>query len=71
MSTKSETINWHRAIGINIRAIRLLASKNKWMFPYAVVKALLNVAASYAGLVIMARLIGELAGDSCTPLMSI
>ena len=63
MSTKSETINWHRAIGINIRAIRLLASKNKWMFPYAVVKALLNVAASYAGLVIMARLIGELAGD--------
>lgn len=63
MSTKSEKISWRRAVGINIRAVRLLASKNKWMFPYAVVKALLNVAATYAGLVIMARLIGELAGE--------
>ncbi len=63
MSTKSENISWRRAVGVNIRAVRLLASKNKWMFPYAVVKALLNVAASYAGLVIMARLIGELAGE--------
>ena len=63
MSTKSENISWRRAVRVNIRAVRLLASKNKWMFPYAVVKALLNVAASYAGLVIMARLIGELAGE--------
>ena len=63
MSTKSEKISWRRAVRVNIRAVRLLASKNKWMFPYAVVKALLNVAASYAGLVIMARLIAELAGE--------
>ena len=63
MSTKSEKISWSRAIRVNIRAVRLLASKNKWMFPSAVVKALLNVAASYTGLFIMARLIGELAGE--------
>lgn len=63
MSTKSEKMSWRRAARINIRAVRLLASKNKWMFPYAVVKALLDVACSYAGLVIMARLIGELAGE--------
>ena len=63
MSTKSEKISWRRAARVNIRAVRLLASKNKWMFPYAVVKALLNVVASYAGLVIMARLIAELAGE--------
>lgn len=62
MSTKSEKISWRRAVQINIRAVRLLASKNKWMFPYAVAKSLLNVVASYAGLVIMARLIAELAG---------
>lgn len=63
MSAKSEKISWRRAVRVNIRAVRLLASKNKWMFPYAVVKALLNVVASYAGLVIMARLIAELAGE--------
>lgn len=63
MSTKSEKISWRRAVRVNLRAVRLLASKNKWMFPYAVVKALLNVVASYAGLVIMARLIAELAGE--------
>jgi len=63
MSTKSEKISWRRAVRVNIRAVRLLASKNKWMFPYAVVKALLNVVSSYAGLVIMARLIAELAGE--------
>lgn len=63
MSTKSEKISWRRAVRVNIRAVRLLASKNKWMFPYAVVKSLLNVVSSYAGLVIMARLIDELAGE--------
>lgn len=63
MSTKSEKISWRRAIRINIRAVRLLASKNKWMFPYAVVKALLDVTASYAGLLIMAGLVGELSGE--------
>ena len=63
MSTKSEKISWRRTVQINVRAVRLLASKNKWMFPYAVIKSLLNVAASYAGLVIMAKLIGELAGE--------
>ncbi|MDE5747058.1 MAG: hypothetical protein K2I21_05725, partial [Acetatifactor sp.] len=63
MSTKSEKISWRRAAQVNIRAVRLLASKNKWMFPYAATKSLLNVVASYAGLVIMARLIGELAGE--------
>ncbi|MDE6675615.1 MAG: ABC transporter ATP-binding protein/permease, partial [Acetatifactor sp.] len=63
MSTKSEKISWRRAIQINIRAVRLLASKNKWMFPYAVVKSLLNVVASYVGMVIMSRLIAELAGE--------
>lgn len=63
MSTKSEKISWRRAVRINIRAVRLLASKNKWMFPYAVVKSLLNVVSSYAGLMIMAGLIGELAGE--------
>ncbi|MCM1026431.1 MAG: ABC transporter ATP-binding protein/permease [Roseburia sp.] len=63
MSTKSEKMSWRKAIGINIRAVRLLASKNKWMFPYGALKALLDVTASYAGLVIMAKLIGELAGD--------
>ncbi|MCM1570096.1 MAG: ABC transporter ATP-binding protein/permease [Roseburia sp.] len=62
MSTKSEKMSWRRAVGINIRAVRILASKNKWMFPYAVVKALLNVVSSYVGLVIMARLIRELSG---------
>ena len=40
MSTKSEKISWRRAVRVNIRAVRLLASKNKWMFPYAVVKSL-------------------------------
>ena len=63
MSTKSEKMSWSRAAGISVRAVRLLASKNKWMFPYAAVKALLNVVSSYAGLVIMAKLIGELAGE--------
>lgn len=63
MSTKSEKISWRRAARVSIRAVRLLASKNKWMFPYAVVKSLLHVVSSYAGLVIMARLIGELAGE--------
>lgn len=63
MSTKSEKISWRRAVRVNLRAVRLLAAKNKWMFPYAVVKALLDVVASYAGLVIMARLIAELAGE--------
>lgn len=63
MSTKSEKISWRKAVQINIRAVRLLASKNKWMFPYAVVKSLLNVISSYVGLIIMARLIGELAGE--------
>lgn len=63
MSAKSEKISWRRAVRINVRAVRLLASKNKWMFPYAFVKALLNVAAAYAGIVFTAKLIGELAGD--------
>ena len=63
MSTKSEKISWRRTVQVNMRAVRLLASKNKWMFPYAVIKSLLNVAAFYAGLVIMAKLIGELAGE--------
>ncbi len=63
MSTKSEKLSWRRAVQINVRAVRLLASKNKYMFPYAVVKALLNVVSSYTGLLIMARLIGELAGE--------
>ena len=62
MSTKSEKISWRRAVRINVRAVRLLASKNKFLFPYAVVKALLNVIASYVSLAIMAGLIGELAG---------
>lgn len=63
MSTKSEKISWPRAVQVSIRAVRLLASKNKWMFPYAVAKSLLNVVSSYMGLVIMARLIDELAGE--------
>ena len=63
MATKSEKMSWRRAVRVNIRAVRLLASKNKWMFPYAIVKALLDVVSSYAGLVIMAKLIGELAGE--------
>ncbi len=63
MSTKSEKISWRRVVRVNIRAVRLLASKNKWMFPYAAAKSLLNVIESYAGLVIMARLIGELSGE--------
>ena len=63
MSTKSEKISWPRAVRVSIRAVRLLASKNKWMFPYAVAKSLLNVVSSYMGLVIMARLIDELAGE--------
>lgn len=63
MSTKSEKISWRRAIRVNIRAVRLLASKNKWMFPYAVAKSLLDVAASYAALAIMANLIAELTGE--------
>ena len=46
MSTKSKKISWRRAVRINVRAVRLLASKNKFLFPYAVVKALLNVIAS-------------------------
>lgn len=63
MSTKSEKISWRRAARVNIRAVRIMASQNKWMFPYAATKSLLKVAASYAGLVIMARLIGELSGE--------
>ena len=63
MSTKSKKISWRRAARVNVRAVRLLASKNKYMFPYAVVKALLNVVSSYVGLVIMAGLLGELAGE--------
>lgn len=63
MSIKSEKVSWRRAVGINARAVRILASKNKWMFPYVIVKALMNVTSSYVSLVIMARLIGELAGE--------
>lgn len=70
MSDKSEKISWGRAFRVNIRAVRLLASKNKWLFPYAIVKSLLNVAASYAGLVIMARLVAELAGERRTEILT-
>ena len=71
MSAKSEKISWRKAVRANIRAVRLLASKNKRMFPYAVVKALLNVAVSYAGLVIMARLVSELAGERRAKMLAV
>lgn len=63
MSTGSEKISWPAAVKINIRAIRLLASKNKYLFPCAVLKALADTASSYTALFIMGRLIGELAGE--------
>ncbi len=62
MADKKDKMPWREAWKINVRSIRLLNSKNKLMFPYAVIKALLNTVFSYATLIIMSQLIGELAG---------
>ncbi len=63
MANKKEKMPWREAFSINVRAIRLLNSKNKWMFPYMAVKSILGVVFSYASLYITAQLIGELAGE--------
>ncbi len=63
MTDKSEKMSWREAFQINIRAIRLLNSKNKLMFPYVIVKALFATVFSYTSLFVTARLIGELAGE--------
>lgn len=63
MANKSEKMPWKEAFKINVRAIKLLNSKNKLMFPYVIIKALFNTVFSYASLFVTARLIGELAGE--------
>ena len=63
MANKSEKMPWKEAFKINVRAIKLLNSKNKLMFPYVTLKALFNTVFSYASLFVTARLIGELAGE--------
>ncbi len=63
MANKSDKMPWKEAFKINVRAIKLLNSKNRLMFPYVTIKALLNTVFSYASLFVTARLIGELAGE--------
>ena len=63
MTDKSDRMPWREALQINIRAIRLLNSKNRLMFPYVTIKALFGTVFSYASLFVTARLIGELAGE--------
>ena len=63
MANKSDKMPWKEALEINVRAIKLLNSKNKLMFPYVTLKALFNTVFSYASLFVTARLIGELAGE--------
>ncbi len=63
MANKSDKMPWKEAFEINVRAIKLLNSKNKLMFPYVTLKALFNTVFSYASLFVTARLIGELAGE--------
>ena len=63
MSNKSDKMPWKEAFKINVRAIKLLNSKNRLMFPYVTLKALFNTVFSYATLFVTARLIGELAGE--------
>ena len=63
MANKSDKMSWKEAFEINVRAIKLLNSKNRLMFPYVVIKVLFETVFSYASLFVTARLIGELAGD--------
>lgn len=63
MANKTDKMPWGEAWRINVRAIKLLNSKNRLMFPYVVIKALFGTAFSYASLFVTARLIGELAGE--------
>ncbi len=63
MANKSDKMSWNEAFRINLRAIKLLNSQNKLMFPYMVLKALFQTAFSYVSLFVSARLIGELAGE--------
>ena len=63
MQDKTDKLSWPEAVRVNIRAIRLLASKNKLLFPYAVLKALMDTVSTYLSIFLMARLIGELAGE--------
>lgn len=63
MSDKSDKMPWGEALRINLRAIKLLNSQNRLMFPYMVFKALFQTAFSYVSLFVTARLIGELAGE--------
>ncbi len=63
MANKSDKMPWKEAFRINVRAVKLLSSKNRLMFPYVTIKALLGTVFSYASLFVTARLIGELAGE--------
>ena len=63
MANKSDKMSWNEAFRINLRAIKLLNSQNKLMFPYMVLKTLFQTAFSYVSLFVTARLIGELAGE--------
>ncbi len=63
MTKKTEKMSWREAYRLNARAIKLLNSKNRLMFPYIIVKQLLSTAASLTSLFVIARLIGELSGE--------
>ena len=63
MANKSDKLSWREAWDINIRAIKLLNSKNRLMFPYVIAKSFLGSAFGYVSLFVMARLINELAGE--------
>ncbi len=63
MAGKSDKLSWREAWSINLRAIKLLNSKNKLMFPYVIAKSFLGSVFGYVSLFVMARLINELAGE--------
>lgn len=60
MSKKSDKMSWREAWEINVRAIKLLNSKNRMMFPYAVIHSIFDALTPYVGIFISARLITEL-----------
>lgn len=60
MAKKSDKMTWREAWKINIRAIKLLNSKNRMMFPYSVIHAISDAVGPYVGIYISARLITEL-----------
>ena len=61
MQDKTDKLSWPEAVRVNIRAIRLLASKNKLLFPYAVLKALMDTVFTYLA-IFLSKAVSGIAG---------